>query len=385
MIETRHWERNARLIFKYVVVAFFVPIASSFSPATPTHISPSFSCLNAVEASSSNKQGPHDVIDQSTLTLLEHIQFDVPDHEHTLDFYLKLLGCGLDPRTAVNLMDNEEIFVEEELIWPNCGASQFHLVKGKTAQVLPGHIGLRYKSLKGLKERLVAMDSTESYKKCFTSCKITKDSTGKEFIKIQDRYGNIFHCREGPEKGTELRQPILSSSQTEAFGDIAIKYGMKESECRGIDYIELNCPIGTSAKIASFYDAVFDATTSVVENSGQSVALVAFGAVDNNGRASQYLIFRESSSEIPEYNGLHMAVYVGQSQRDFEQAFRNAEMAGIIWVNPRFSDKVETLDEARSLLQFRFKDIVDLKSGEPIFYLEHEIRSVEHESWPGKK
>lgn len=366
-------------------VALVIPIVSSFSPVIPTNISPPFSCINALKSSSSDTQQPVGTIDQSTLTLLEHIQFDVPNHEHVLDFYLKLLGCGIDTRTAVNLVDNDKIFVEEDLIWPNCGASQFHLVKGAPTQVLPGHIGLRYKSLEGIKERLFAMDSIESNEKCFTSYEITNDPTGKELIKIQDRYGNIFHCREGAEKETKLQQPILSSSEIEEFGEIATEYGMEESECRGIDYVELNCPTGTARKIASFYDSVFDATTNVIENGGQSVALVAFGDVDNNGRASQYLIFRETSSEIPEYNGLHMAVYVGQSQKDFEQAFRNAELAGIVWINPRFSDKVETLDEARSLMQFRFKDIVDLKSGEPIFYLEHEIRSVEHEFWPGKK
>jgi hypothetical protein len=76
-------------------------------------------------------------------------------------------------------------------------------------------------------------------------------------------------------------------------------------------------------------------------------------------------------------------MYVGRSGDDFEVAFKNAELAGIVWVNPRFSDKADTLEGAKKWNQFRFKDIVDMESGETIFELEHEIRSVEHEAWPG--
>jgi hypothetical protein len=34
--------------------------------------------------------------------------------------------------------------------------------------------------------------------------------------------------------------------------------------------------------------------------------------------------------------------------------------------------------------QFRFKDIIDIETGQKIFELEHEMRSIEHEAWPGK-
>jgi len=46
---------------------------------------------------------------------------------------------------------------------------------------------------------------------------------------------------------------------------------------------------------------------------------------------------------------------------------------------------VTTLSGAMSFNQFRFKDIINIKTGQPIFQLEHEIRSVEHSMWPGKK
>jgi len=370
-----------------IALLVHIALVSSFQPKIPTRhllIPSSVEKLPAETSVTSDTEPSKNIIDQSTFTLLEHVNLNVPNHDYILDFYLGILGCGLDPRVAVNVMDNEEIFVEEGLIWPNCGANQFHLPRAETAQVLPGHIGLRYRSLDGLKARLCATDAVKiKSNKCFESYEIVKGPAGDETIKIKDRYGNMFHCREGPEKMTQYRQPILSSSETEKFGEVAVKYGREESDCRGIDYIEFNCRIKTAEKIASFYDSVFDATTFVLEDKGQKVALIAFGDVDETGQASQYMIFRETPSGLPKYDGHHIAIYVGQTKTDFERAFRNAEMAGIVWVNPRFADKVTTLDGAKSVNQFRFRDILDIKTGELIFQLEHEIRSVEHPSWPG--
>jgi hypothetical protein len=47
--------------------------------------------------------------------------------------------------------------------------------------------------------------------------------------------------------------------------------------------------------------------------------------------------------------------------------------------------KTDTLQGARECKQFRFKDILDMKTGQKIFELEHEMRSIEHEAWPGER
>ena len=49
------------------------------------------------------------------------------------------------------------------------------------------------------------------------------------------------------------------------------------------------------------------------------------------------------------------------------------------------SDKTTDLQGARKWKQFRFKDIIDMETGDPIFELEHEMRSIQHEAWPGPK
>ena len=60
---------------------------------------------------------------------------------------------------------------------------------------------------------------------------------------------------------------VVKQSDVDTFGDVALRYGVgatKTSECVGIDYVEFECQIHTAAKIANFYDVIFNATTTVV-------------------------------------------------------------------------------------------------------------------------
>lgn len=291
---------------------------------------------------------------------------------------------GLDPRKAANL--NHES-TGKKTLWANCGASQFHLPYGEEAQVVPGHIGLQYPnrtSLQALQERLDALpDAYASYEKG------QNERTGKDYIRIIDKYGNEYYCRVGESRvDPAWKQPVISTTKAdvEKWGqDVVATYGRTDSStcCSGIEYVEFKCPRGTAEKIALFYDSVLDATTSVFEDTSSKVAVIAFGNVNAQGLADQSLLFRETDQEIPPYDGHHVAMYVGESVADFEQAFKNADLAGVVWVNPRFSDKANTLQGAKNWQQFRFKDIVDMDTGEKIFELEHEMRSLGHDSWLG--
>lgn len=340
-----------------------------------------------VSSFSSSVDAPK-IVDTSTMTLLEHINLNVPSHEYILPFYYTILGMGMDPRKAANL-DHEK--TGKTTLWANCGASQFHLPYGKEAQKIPGCIGLQYpnaQSLQELEQRLEANpEAYERYEK------------REGYIYIVDKYGNQFHCRVSPSRvNPSWQQPFIGSSgsstrspTTEEWSDeIVQRFGRDATACVGIQYVEFSCPIGTAEKIALFYDSVFDATTAVVEDPNSTtgnckVAVIAFGNVTESGQADQSLLFRETTETIPPYDGHHVAMYVGQSGEDFEQAFKNCVLAGVVWVNPRFSDKADTLEKAKELNQFRFKDIVDMDTGKRVFELEHEIRSVKHEAWPGQE
>jgi hypothetical protein len=337
-------------------------------------------CRMSAEDSSPSTNNYNNIVDRSTLTLLEHINLKVPSQEYILSFYFELLGCGLDPRKAANL----EPGAPKTTIWASCGASQFHLPHGDVGQRIPGHIGLRYDSLEGLKKRVQEFGDQKAI--FLKDYEIGADPRSqREFVKLVDMYDNVFYCRAGDPVNTDKEQPMIRPDETNEWGDHATKYGRIESDCRGVDYVEFLVPKGTAERIALFYESVLDVTTTCVEvEAGMKIAIIAFGNVDQNGKAAQSLLFRETTEAIPPYDGHHVAMYVGETAADFEQAYKNTELAGVVWCNQRFSDKADTLQGAKEWKQFRFKDIVDMKTGETIFELEHEMRSVEHEAWPGK-
>lgn len=216
-------------------------------------------------------------------------------------------------------------------------------------------------------------------------------------MRIVDVYGNVFFARERTERPDDeisrMKQPIVQKGNTqheELFGaELVNKYGRDETECLGIDYVEFNVPRSDNGvlvtQIAQFYEYAMEAAVSVTQDGTDHIAIVGFGTISPDGRPSQCLLFRESDKEIPPYDGHHVALYVGRDSMDFEEIFQNSEQAGIVWVNPRFSDKAMNLTSAKKWKQFRFKEILDLQTGKTIFTLEHEVRSVDHEAWPAKK
>jgi len=265
---------------------------------------------------------------KSTLTLLEHINLNVPNHNYILDFYISILGMGLDPRHAQNVQKGSGT------IWANCGASQFHLPFGEEAQVIPGHIGLLYDDLSGVLERLELYSSQTGNRNenenenedgdkndlSFSSFSVEgRDDDGMlTCIKITYRYGNVFYCRKRhspslnanapPSLMDTAKQPIVYSNDNDhlsQFQTTATKYGLSlgtEMECKGISYVEFYVPKsgvgnfnnishkqkksnssnnnnsndnkgkGKKKKknhviddIAEFYDCVFDAPCNVIE------------------------------------------------------------------------------------------------------------------------
>lgn len=368
--------------FIHVKESLITVSATPISSLSSTDMSPTDETMSSVDSPEQ---------EYSTLTLLEHVNLNIPNHEHALPFYVDLLGLGLDPRRAGNVVNGKGT------VWVNCGASQFHLPFGEEAQKIPGSIGLIYNSLQPLKQRLqneLSKEGKEDEERCFAESEVGIDErSGKEYVKLVDRYGNVFFAREKPNEVAApgsvngMKQPLVSKSETEEFGEVASTYGMDESECIGISYVEILVTPKMAKKIAEFYESVFDAPVSVIEmEEGLEVAIVGFGNIDENGRTDQTLLFREKEGfEIPPYDGHHIALYVGLDSKDFEQAFKNCETAGIVWVNPRFSDKAVNLNTAKIYKQYRLKNILNIKTGKQIFELEHEIRCIEHEAWPGKK
>lgn len=76
---------------------------------------------------------------------------------------------------------------------------------------------------------------------------------------------------------------------------------------------------------------------------------------------NQWLLFRETEQEFPPYDGHHIAVYIANFSSPYG-----------------FLKTHKLIVEDVSNHQFRFKDVVDPKSGKKVFALEHEVRSLRH-------
>lgn len=200
-------------------------------------------------------------------------------------------------------------------MWVNLGDQQFHLPTN-TAQVLRGHVGVVVPNLEGLAKRLkfAAKGLGDSQFAC---------TEGDDHLALTCPYGNQIKAYE------PASFPLMDL---------------------GMPYVQLDVPVGTTAGIARFYSQVLDCPT--VHAGGTTK--VAMGH-------NQELIFTETEADIPAYDGHHIAIYVA----DFSGPHS--------WLNER-----ELISEESDQYQYRFQNIVDPDSGELLYELEHEVRSLSH-------
>jgi len=205
-------------------------------------------------------------------------------------------------------------------MWINVGEQQFHLpTRGE--QVIAGTIGIVVPDLELLQGRLKAV------RERLTGTRFNW-SLEDDHVMVTCPWGNRFRCHgPGPK-----------------FGDTAL----------GLPYVEFHTKPRTAAGIGRFYDEVMGAPSVIESEGGVPVARIAIGR-------NQWLLFRETEQEIPPYDGHHIAVYIVNFSSPF----------GLL-------KKHKLIMEDVSNHQFRFKDVVDPKSGKKVFALEHEVRSLRH-------
>ena len=205
-------------------------------------------------------------------------------------------------------------------IWVNIGRSQFHLPTGEP-QVLRGRVGLVLPELDTLTKRL---DS------------VREPLAGSEFdfsvhndsVDVTSPWGNRICCY----------------APDERFGHIML----------GMPYVELDVPVGAADGIARFYSEIFETPTTVDQVDGAPAARVSVGF-------RQELVFRETDGPAADYDGHHIQVYVG----DFSGPHTRLGKHGLV-------------SEESNQHQYRFVDIVDPATGDALFTLEHEVRSMTH-------
>ena len=203
-------------------------------------------------------------------------------------------------------------------MWVNLGDQQFHLPVSKP-QVVRGHVGVIVPELEGLLKRLGFAGKALSE----TSFQFKEEG---DHVELTCPYGNTIKAYE-PDK----------------FSNMDL----------GMPYVEFKTPPGSSKGIGKFYSSVIGCPTSIESD----LVKVAMGH-------NQELIYRETDQPLPEYDGHHIAIYVSNFSGPHQ------------WLAER-----DLISEESDQFQYRFQKIVDPDSGELLYEIEHEVRSLSHQMY----
>lgn len=245
---------------------------------------------------------------------MEHVNVTVPDQSMALTFYIQGLGFTRDPYMMIGT----------ENMWVNVGNQQFHLPT-RAPQVVSGHVGLVIQDLEALKRRLKRIEERLKGTKFSWSAK-------KGYVEVTCPWGNQLRCY---------------APDPQQFGEMAV----------GLPYVDVCVKPGAAAGIAQFYQQVMQAPAAVSRGKKGTVAQVRVGR-------DQCLFFRETTEEIPAYDGHHIAVYIA----NFSGPHTFLEEHGLI-------------TQESDAHQYRFQAIVHPETGQTLCEIEHEVRSLFHPMW----
>ena len=253
--------------------------------------------------------------DVGNIVLLEHFNCCIDDQRLAVLFYVVGLGATRDPY----------IFPGMENIWLNFGRTQVHMpsraVPAK-AERLRGTAGFVVPSLEDLAKRLEY--AGKEMKRVVGDARNFSFTVKKDCIEATDPWGTRVRCH----------------APSPEYGPIDL----------GLAYVDFDAPPGAAEGIARFYNEVIEAPATA--SKGRAVVRIG---------KHQKVMFTETKSKLPDYDGHHIQVYIA----DFSKPYK--------WLLERGLITMET-DEA----EWRFQWIVDPRDGKKLFQIEHEVRSMKH-------
>jgi hypothetical protein len=323
---------------------------------------------------------------ENNLLLLDHwnINHEKGRQDLLLAFWVDFLKCALDPRKLENVQDPQHRSAlqlpplasdtKKRTLWVNIGAHQFHLPQGKPdAQVLDGSVTLVYPSLQTL------MDRYDHVAPLLQGSKFQIQHCGTEGrLEVTDPWGSLFY--------------IIVQEGSDHRGDPRGRQPGEASEGLALSDLTIHTPSSTNLPgIGRFYQQILGAKVDVFMEC-VTVQVGPFQTLTFRPCAATTvdrhvdLRWEEdcappppgSPPDTPSYPsnyGPHVSMYY---VADLASTFQRAKELDVIYVNPRFSRRAYTKDEARKDCMFRCLDIIDpdnIAAG-PILQLEHEIRSV---------
>jgi hypothetical protein len=221
---------------------------------------------------------------------------------------------------GLGLTRDPYLMVSDTNMWVNVGKSQFHLPNG-APQVVRGHTGIVISGRAALLDRLASVaKKLEGTKFAY--------SEHNDYVEAICPWGNRLRCFE---------------PDAARFGRITL----------GIPYVEFDVPVGTAKGICGFYPEIMGMQAELRNGDG-TMARVKVGK-------DQYVQFRETDRRLPEFDGHHVQIYI----TNFSGPYRKLLERGLV-------------SQEDNQYQYRFRDIIDLASGKPLFTVEHEVRSATH-------
>ncbi|MDH3241182.1 MAG: hypothetical protein OEO83_11005 [Alphaproteobacteria bacterium] len=224
--------------------------------------------------------------------------------------------------TGLGLTRDPYLMTGTNNMWANVGKSQFHLPTRPEAQVVQGVTGLVIPDREALLARL------EGVREELQDTQFDFNETN-DAVETTCPWGNRIDCH---------------APDAERFGRTAL----------GMAYVEFDVPVDSAAGVKRFYGEIFGASAALAERKGAPCAEVQVGE-------KQFLYFRETETPRVPYDDNHIQFYIN----DFSTPYNKLMERGLIY-------------QESNQHQYRFKDIVDPESGEVVYTLDHEVRSMLH-------
>jgi len=222
--------------------------------------------------------------------------------------------------SALGLTRDPFMMTGVDVMWVNIGRHQFHLPSRGT-QVLRGHTVLVlpwYDELEGRLEAAHPLLQGSAFD--FT--------VRKDRIDVTCPWGNRIRC----------------CPPGKRFGGMSL--GMPE--------VVFDVPEGTAPAIALFYEQVMGARCTLSSHDRAPAAAVATGL-------DQTMYFRETKRDLPPFDGHHIQIYISDFAGPYEQLLAHGAI---------------TAEDGPH--QYRFENIFDPDTGETVYAVEHEVRSLHH-------
>jgi catechol-2,3-dioxygenase len=323
----------------------------------------------------------HDIeetLDVQGILWMEHINLVVGSKSLAEHFYLNVLGCTRDAGKSFHV---------------NLGQQQFHLAEqgngigiGERAQVISGSIGLVVPSLETLRERIAAATETATSQELFQGTQFGILSDTDHCVTLRGPWGNTFYIYSVQDDDHQLSKsaPATSTMKMVNWHAEGGAYGGHRMAVRGqpgIRFVEIACPCGKSPAVAEFYRNMLKCTVLETTQNDRACAMVCVGPgvhlafVEEQEQGQEQSIPVEGTMAMA-MEGVHVCFYAN----DFRELYHRLSERKLIWTNPRFVhlDTCDTWEEARASRTLRFKDIIDLSTGETILEMEHETRPLRH-------